>query len=194
MNANLLTVEQFENYCLENNIKYANTNLEKFISDYELTFDNIEEFNISLLLSEYRDIESYTFIFEEDYRTRNFDFSEDIKFIAFYENKNTSIKSCFLNFKDKYLVSSTDKYVFENVFDFHKQELSEKTIKEIVDEMNHLSVFDWKSYNSQESVEDGCYVKLVVVYNDNKSFEVTCTGIFSEFGLDNYNDFINLMF
>lgn len=194
MDSKLLTAEQLEQYCLDNSIDCSNVNLDKFISDYELSSDNIEDLNINLLMAEYRDVESFAFIFEDDYGTRDTNFDKNIRYIAFYENKNTSVKSYFVNVESKYLVASADKYVFENVLDFPKQELSEKSIKEIVDKLNVLSVFDWKSYESQDVVDDGCSIKFIVIYDDNTSFEVNCTGIFNEFEFKNYNELIEFMF
>lgn len=194
VNSKLLTVEQLEQYCLDNSIDCSDVNLDKFISDYELSFDNIEDLNINLLIAEYRDIESFTFLFEDDYGTRDTNFNKNIRYIAFCENKNTSVKSYFVNMESKYLVASADKYVFENVLDFSKQELSEKSMKEIIDRLNDLSVFDWKSYESQDAVDDGCNIKFIVIYDDNTSFEVKCTGIFSEFELKNYNEVVEFMF
>lgn len=194
MDSKLLTVEQLEQYCSDNSIDCSNVYLDKFISDYDLSFDNIEDLNINLLISEYRDIESFDILFEDDYGIRETDFDKNIRYIAFYENKNTSVKSYFVNVESKYLVASTDKYVFDNVLDFPKQELSEKSIKEIIDKLNVLSVFDWKSYVSQDVVDDGCSIKLIVIYDDNTSFEVNCTGIFNEFELKNYTELIEFMF
>lgn len=194
MGSKLLTIEQLEQYCTDNSIEFSNVDLQMFISDYELTLDNLDDFNIGLLISEYRTVESYSFLFEEEYDTRDSELDEDIRYIAFYENKNTSVRSFFVNVKDKYLVSSSDKYVFESVLDFEKKELSDEEIVEIIDNLNSSAVFEWKSFESSNTVDDGCSIKIIIVYEDDKSFEVSCTGVFSEFELNNYNEFLDSIF
>ena len=194
MDSKLLTVEELERYCKDNNIEYSNADLSEFISIFQLTADNIHEYNIKLLIAEDEPVESYNFLFENDHEPRKADFDKDISYIAFFINEDISIHSCLINVKEKYIVSERYNDVFDNVLNFEKKELSDEDVTDIINKIYSASVFEWESYVSVEEMDDPCFVRLVVLYEDDTSFGVSCSGIFSEFNLVNYEKFEDICF
>ncbi len=189
-----LSKNELISVCNEKGIEYEGVDLEKFIEDYELTNENIDDYNLGILIDEYSNLNNSINVFSTVFDVRDDSFALGIRSISFYENKNTSTKSAYIDFTSLSKVVSTNEYIFDNFSNYQKEKVSKYLIDELSSFVSETIATTWKSTDSTDIYDDGYSIKLVVLYEDKTAVTISCSGIFNDFELPNYDEFIKLLF
>ncbi len=177
---------------------YSGVDLGQFIEDYELTEDNVENFRIKLLLSEYRDIldtVNMEYLFTEERDLRKGDFTEHVVYVAFYENKGTSVQSVLYDCMNLKRYMSRDSYLFTDVKGARTTDCMPKDIDNLLAGMEEIGVFQWErmSEEKEDILADIQSMALVVTYTDGSAFRLHRSGSLRELGGDSYLVFRRLL-
>ena len=166
--------------------RYRDIDLEQFIKDFEITEDDIETLNISLLLEEYSDAEpeDVSELLRGEITERTSDFTEGVTAVAFLENINTDNECVYYDLEEGKRYRASYAYLFSDLSQAEPETYTEG--QQLVDELEEQGVFSWSSQSSEESVVDGQYMVLAVEYDDGTVFRVSADGILSQLLPDSY--------
>lgn len=166
--------------------QYRDVDLEQFIKDFEITEDDIETLNISLLLEEYSDTEpeDVSELLRGEITERTSDFTEGVTAVAFLENTNTDNECVYYDLEKRTRYRASYAYLFSDLSQAEPETYAEG--QQLVDELEEQGVFSWSSQSSEEPVIDGQYMVLAVAYDDGTVFRVSADGILSQLLPDSY--------
>ena len=189
---NLLSVDELIRLTGISENDYGNADLGQFIEDFFITEENVDSLNIRLLLEDYGAPvgEDVSGIFGGTAPERTEDFTEGAAAIAFYENINTGSKCVYYTLTDGTRYRADNYYLFSDLSRAEAEPYTEGA--ELINRMDSLGVFGWKSGSSGE-VADPQSMELAVQYEDGTVFFVSASGVLSEVLPDSYTEVRQLL-
>ena len=195
MDSKLLSESELIEICNLSEEDYAGKDLKSFIEDFELTEENVADFNVPLLLEDYNDSKDYEYLFDEDYSHRTSDYTQDVKYIAFYENINTSARCMMIDASEHCMWSSEHEYIFRDVSNYERVEISEDSLQRMLEELEANGVFSLTSFDSDTAGStDMQKIAFVIEYNDGTFFKIIRSGLMSEIAPEQYDEMVKILF
>ena len=189
----LLTVDELIRLSGITEADYSDVDLQQFIEDYAITEENVDSLNIKLLLENYdgeerRDVSD---IFAGTAQERTENFTAGVTAIAFYENVNTGTECVYYDLAAGERYRASDCFLFSDLRQAEAEPYGDG--KMLIDKMDSLGVFSWKSSSDPEFLEDAQSMELAVKYEDGTVFHVSSTGILSQLFPDTYTEIRTLL-
>ena len=189
----LLTVDELIRLSGITEADYSDVDLQQFIDDYAITEENVDSLNIKLLLENYdgeerRDVSD---IFAGTAQERTENFTAGVTAIAFYENVNTGTECVYYDLAAGERYRASDCFLFSDLRQAEAEPYGDG--KMLIDKMDSLGVFSWKSSSDPEFLEDAQSMELAVKYEDGTVFHVSSTGILSQLFPDTYTEIRTLL-
>ena len=189
----ILTVDELIRLSGITEADYRDVDLQQFIEDYAITEENVESLNIKLLLENYdggerRDVSD---IFAGTAQERTENFTAGVTAIAFYENVNTGTECVYYDLAAGERYRASDCFLFSDLGQAEAEPYGDG--KMLIDKMDSLGVFSWKSSSDPEFLEDAQSMELAVKYEDGTVFHVSSTGILSQLFPDTYTEIRTLL-
>ena len=189
----LLTVDELIRLSGITEADYSDVDLQQFIDDYAITEENVDSLNIKLLLENYdgeerRDVSD---IFAGTTQERTENFIAGVTAIAFYENVNTGTECVYYDLAAGERYRASDCFLFSDLGQAEAEPYGDG--KMLIDKMDSLGVFSWKSSSDPEFLEDAQSMELAVKYEDGTVFHVSSTGILSQLFPDTYTEIRTLL-
>lgn len=189
----LLTVDELIRLSGITEADYSDVDLQQFIDDYAITEENVDSLNIKLLLENYdgeerRDVSD---IFAGTAQERTENFIAGVTAIAFYENVNTGTECVYYDLAAKERYRAADCFLFSDLDQTEAEPYGDGEM--LIDKMDSLGVFSWKSSSDPEFLEDAQSMELAVKYEDGTVFHVSSTGILSQLFPDTYTEIRTLL-
>ena len=189
----ILTVDELISLSGITEADYRDVDLQQFIEDYAITEENVESLNIKLLLENYdggerRDVSD---IFAGTAQERTENFTAGVTAIAFYENVNTGTECVYYDLAAGERYRASDCFLFSDLGQAEAEPYGDG--KMLIDKMDSLGVFSWKSSSDPEFLEDAQSMELAVKYEDGTVFHVSSTGILSQLLPDTYTEIRTLL-
>ena len=114
--------------------------------------------------------------------------------IAFWENKNTTPYSVFIDLTEK----KKWAYEYENVFwdldRFESKEISDAEIDAMLKKFDEMGVFSLKNKSDNSNITDPMSFSFVVEYKDGSRFKVSRSGRPSKILPEFYDEWRKLLF
>ena len=190
----LLTKEELIQICDLSEEEYADNDIDFFIEFFQLTKDNVHKYNIHDLLSDSFQPNSVEYLFDNTAQKRSSDFTKDAVKIAFWENKNTTPYSVFIDLTEK----KKWAYEYENVFwdldRFESKEISDAEIDAMLKKFDEMGVFSLKNKSDNSNITDPMSFSFVVEYKDGSRFKVSRSGRPSKILPEFYDEWRKLLF
>lgn len=187
----ILTVDELIRLSGITEADYRDVDLQQFIEDYAITEENVESLNIKLLLENYDGEEDVSDIFAGTAQERKDDFTTGVAAIAFYENVNTGTECVYYDLAAKERYRAADCFLFSDLDQTEAEPYGDGEM--LIDKMDSLGVFSWKSSSDPEFLEDAQSMELAVKYEDGTVFHVSSTGILSQLFPDTYTEIRTLL-
>lgn len=187
----ILTVDELIRLSGITEADYRDVDLQQFIEDYAITEENVESLNIKLLLENYDGEEDVSDIFAGTAQERKDDFTTGVAAIAFYENVNTGTECVYYDLAAKERYRAADCFLFSDLDQTEAEPYGDGEM--LIDKMDSLGVFSWKSSSDPEFLEDAQSMELAVKYEDGTVFHVSSTGILSQLLPDTYTEIRTLL-
>ena len=187
----LLTVDELIRLSGIAEADYSDVDLQQFIEDYAITEENVESLNIKLLLENYDGEEDVSDIFAGTAQERTENFTAGVTAIAFYENVNTGTECVYYDLAAGERYRASDCFLFSDLGQAEAEPYGDG--KMLIDKMDSLGVFSWKSSSDPEFLEDAQSMELAVKYEDGTVFHVSSTGILSQLFPDTYTEIRTLL-
>jgi len=187
----LLTVDELIRLSGITEADYSDVDLQQFIEDYAITEENVESLNIKLLLENYDGEEDVSDIFAGTAQERTENFTAGVTAIAFYENVNTGTECVYYDLAAGERYRASDCFLFSDLGQAEAEPYGDG--KMLIDKMDSLGVFSWKSSSDPEFLEDAQSMELAVKYEDGTVFHVSSTGILSQLFPDTYTEIRTLL-
>lgn len=174
---NMLSVEQlvYESGIDQN--KYSYVDLERFITEYEITSENIKMLNVPLLLESYEEtVEKINVsdIFRTSLPVRKSDYTENVIAIAYYENRGTSTECVYYDLENQYRYRGSDVYIFSDLSQVSPEIYEDGKL--LICQLEELGVFDWENTKCASETEDALRGVLVIKYADGTVFRMDAEG------------------
>ena len=165
--------------------QYRDVDLEQFIKDFEITEDDIETLNISLLLEEYSDTEpeDVSELLRGEITERTSDFTEGVTAVAFLENTNTDNECVYYDLEKGTRYRASYAYLSLICHRQSRRHMRKGSSWSMNLKSRGVLV---SSQSSEEPVIDGQYMVLAVEYDDGTVFRVSADGILSQLLPDSY--------
>ena len=191
MNGNgLITVERFLEKAGINEGEYLNIDFERFIKDFEISEDNMDQLNIERLLEYYQpNVLDVSSIFDSYRAIRGDEYDNGIKAIALMENQGTGSLCVYVDLCEKIRYSAKDLYLFRDLTRVEGTEISDE--QHIIKKLMEYEVINWCSKEGNQDIADGLNVCFIILYDDDSVFRVDVSDM--EDTLPNYQEVKKLL-
>lgn len=191
---NLLTKDELIELCDLSEDEYAEKNLDAFISDFNLTKENVSKYNIHALLENYTQLNNVEYLFENKKNRRRDVFTEDIIAIAFKENKNTTVNSVYIDVENNQKWSCEGAYIFFDLNSYESKPFSLEKMNTLIEKFDEVNLFALENKNSSEDIADPMSFSFVIEYSDGTYFSVSRSGMPNEICPEHYAELCEIMF
>ncbi len=191
----LISKEEMIRICELSEEEYAGRDLDEFIDYYMLTEDNVRDYNIHDLLDFYfYNPNNVEYIFDKSAEKRRSDFTKDAVKIAFFENKNTTPYSVYIDLTEKKKWAYEYEDVFWDLDRFEGKDISDAEIDAMLEKMDELGVFSLKDKRDHSNITDPMSFTFVIEYKDGSRFRVSRSGRPSKILPKFYKEWRELLF